>query len=98
MLLISAMAVHAATTGDMLIYSGRFNNGWGDNWSYRPHYPTNNPIHSGSNAMAFVPDQSWNAFTNTGLANGTLYSFVVSGMNAAGEGAISAEVSARPTS
>jgi hypothetical protein len=38
------------------------------------------------------------AFTNTGLANGTLYYFVVSGVNADGEGTNSLEVSARPTS
>jgi uncharacterized repeat protein (TIGR03806 family) len=37
-------------------------------------------------------------FTNTGLVNGTMYYFVVSGMNAVGESASSAEVSARPTS
>jgi hypothetical protein len=37
-------------------------------------------------------------FANTGLANGTLYYFVVSAVNASGEGVNSAEVSARPTS
>ncbi|HMP83890.1 MAG TPA: LamG domain-containing protein [Verrucomicrobiota bacterium] len=37
-------------------------------------------------------------FTNTGLNNGTLYYFVVSGVNAGGEGTNSIEVSARPTS
>jgi hypothetical protein len=38
------------------------------------------------------------AFTNTGLNNGTLYYFVVSALNASGEGVNSSEVSARPTS
>lgn len=38
------------------------------------------------------------AFTNTGLANGTLYYFVVSGLNATGQGSNSVEVAARPTS
>jgi hypothetical protein len=33
MLFLSALAVHAATSDDMLIYSDRFNNGWNDNWS-----------------------------------------------------------------
>ncbi|HEX7577811.1 MAG TPA: glycoside hydrolase family 44 protein, partial [Verrucomicrobiae bacterium] len=30
----------------MLIYSDRFNNGWGDNWSWMPRYATNNPVYS----------------------------------------------------
>ncbi len=38
------------------------------------------------------------AFTNTGLANGALYYFVVSAWNGAGESTNSAQVSARPTS
>ncbi len=38
------------------------------------------------------------AFTNTGLNNGTLYYFVVSALNVAGESANSTESSARPTS
>jgi hypothetical protein len=37
-------------------------------------------------------------FTNTGLNNGTLYYFVVSALNAAGESTNSTEVSARPMS
>ena len=37
-------------------------------------------------------------FTNTGLNNGTLYYFVVSALNASGEGGNSSEVGARPTS
>lgn len=38
------------------------------------------------------------AFTNFGLNNGTLYYFVVSALNASGEGPNSTQVSARPTS
>jgi hypothetical protein len=60
MLLLSALAAHA--TDDMLIYSDRFNNGWGDNWSWMPRYPTNNPVYSGSNSMACVPSGSWQAW------------------------------------
>jgi len=41
---------------DMLIYSDRFNNGWGDGWSWlTPRYPTNNPVYAGTNSMALVP-------------------------------------------
>ena len=38
------------------------------------------------------------AFTNTGLANGTRYYFVISGTNSVGEGAASDEVAVRPIS
>jgi hypothetical protein len=38
------------------------------------------------------------AFTNTGVNNGTLYYFVVSAVNAAGESALLPEASDRPTS
>ena len=62
MLLLSVLAVHAATSDDMLIYSDRFNNGWGDNWSWMPRYATNNPVHSGSNSMAMVPGGQWQAW------------------------------------
>jgi hypothetical protein len=62
LLLLSALAAQAATSDDMVIYSGRFHNGWGDSWSYIPHYTTNNPVHSGSNSMAFVPSQSWDTW------------------------------------
>jgi alpha-L-arabinofuranosidase len=41
---------------DMQIYSDRFNNGWGDGWSWlTPRYPTNNPVFAGTNSMALVP-------------------------------------------
>jgi alpha-N-arabinofuranosidase len=62
LLLLSALAAPAATSDDMLIYSDRFNNGWGDNWSWMPRYATNNPVYAGSNAMALVPSgnyQGW---------------------------------------
>ncbi|MDR3458482.1 MAG: hypothetical protein P4N60_13605 [Verrucomicrobiae bacterium] len=46
----------------MLIYSDRFNNGWGDSWSYIPRYPTNNPVYTGSNSMALVPSGQYQAW------------------------------------
>lgn len=60
--LLAAMAAPAATTDDMLIYSDRFHNGWGDNWSYTTRYATNNPVHSGSNSMAIFPGATWEAW------------------------------------
>jgi len=60
MLLLSALAAHA--TDDMLIYSDRFNNGWGDSWSWMPRYATNNPVYAGSNSMACVPSGTWQAW------------------------------------
>ena len=52
---------------------------------------------SGSGYTAIATNASL-AFTNTGLANGTLYYYVVSAVNAGGESTNSAWVSARPTS
>jgi hypothetical protein len=52
---------------------------------------------SGS-GYAIVATNASLAFTNSGLNDGTLYYFVVSALNAYGESANSAEVSARPTS
>ena len=60
MLLLSTLAAHA--TDDMLIFSDRFNNGWGDSWSWMPRYATNNPVNSGSNSMALVPSGQWQAW------------------------------------
>lgn len=59
MLLLSALAVHASD--DMQVYSGRFDNGWYDNWSWMPHYATNSPVYANnsvyvpSNSMVLVP-------------------------------------------
>jgi hypothetical protein len=56
----------------MLIYSDRFNNGWGDSWSWMPCYATNNPVYAGSNAMACVPSGQFQAQTNNlGVGLGT---------------------------
>jgi alpha-L-arabinofuranosidase len=42
---------------DMQIYSDRFNNGWGDGWSWlTPRYPTNSPVYVGTNSMALLPN------------------------------------------
>ena len=64
----ATLKVHAATTDDMQIYSGRFNNGWGDSWSWMPRYPTNSPVFTSnvvyvaSNSMALVPGGQWQAW------------------------------------
>jgi hypothetical protein len=63
-----ALTVRAATTDDMQIYSGRFNNGWGDSWSWMPRYPTNSPaftsnvVYVASNSIACVPSGNWQAW------------------------------------
>ena len=44
LLLLCAPALHAVATDDMQIYSGRFDNGWGDSWSWMPRYATNYPV------------------------------------------------------
>ncbi len=61
------------------------------------NYYIKSSIASGSGYSIIATNASL-AFTNTGLNNGALYFFVVSGVNAAGESANSTEVSARPTS
>lgn len=68
MVLAGLLAVHAAASDDMQIYSGRFDNGWGDSWSWMPRYATNspvytnNPVYVASNAMALVPSGNWQAW------------------------------------
>jgi cellulose 1,4-beta-cellobiosidase len=49
-------------------------------------------------SYALLANVSSLAFTNTGLANGTRYYFVISGTNSVGEGANSDEVGVRPIS
>ncbi len=60
LLLLCTPAAHASD--DMQIYSDRFNSGWGDNWSWMPRYPTNQPVYSGSNSMACIPSGAWQAW------------------------------------
>jgi len=60
LLLLSALA--ACASDDLQIYSDRFNNGWGDNWSWMPRYATNNPVYAGGNSMALVPSGQWQAW------------------------------------
>lgn len=63
----ATLKVHAATTDDMQIYSGRYNNGWGD-WGWVPHWGTNSPVFTNtsvyvaSNSMALVPSAQWQAW------------------------------------
>ena len=44
-----------------------------------------------------IASPSWQGYTNVGLKNGTTYYFVVSAVNASGESANSAQVSAKPS-
>lgn len=70
------------------------------NWSVSSNatsYYVKRSLTSGSGYTAIATNTSV-VFTNSGLSNGTLYYFVVSGVNAAGEGTNSSQVSARPTS
>lgn len=48
-------------SNDLLIYSDQRNNGWAD-WGWVPHYATNNLVHSGSNAMLFAANSSFQAW------------------------------------
>ena len=60
-------------------------------------YKIKRSLTSGSGYVNIVTNSNL-TFTNTGLANGTLYYFVVSATNSFGESTNSAPVSARPTS
>jgi hypothetical protein len=93
MLLLSALAAHASD--DMLIYSDRFNNGWGDNWSWMPRYGTNNPVYTGSNAMACVPSGNWQAWwLKSGTSvDTTIYTNVSFRLNGGASGGQSISVS-----
>jgi hypothetical protein len=70
--------------------------------SWNPSSGANNYIIkrslSSDSGYAPVATNSSVSFTNTALNNGSLYYFVVSAANAAGESTNSAQVSARPTS
>jgi hypothetical protein len=60
-------------------------------------YKIKRSLTSGSGYVNIATNASL-TFTNTGLANGTLYYFVVSATNSFGESTNSAQVNARPTS
>jgi cellulose 1,4-beta-cellobiosidase len=60
-------------------------------------YKIKRSLTNGSGYVNIVTNASL-TFTNTGLANGTLYYFVVSATNSFGESTNSTQVSARPTS
>ncbi|MEI6077290.1 MAG: hypothetical protein WCS94_17045 [Verrucomicrobiota bacterium] len=56
-----AGAGEARSSDDMLVFSDRLHNGWGD-WGWVPHYGTNNPVHGGTNSMCIVPSGGWQAW------------------------------------
>ncbi len=88
MLFVSALAVHAATSDDMLMFSDRFNNGWNDNWSWMPRHATNNPVYAGTNAMACVPSgqfQGW-MLKPFATADATLYTNLTFRLNGGATG------------
>jgi len=69
------------------------------NWSAATNatsYFVKRSLTSGS-GYANIATNAGLVFTNTGLANGTVYFYVVSAVNAIGESANSAQASARPT-
>ena len=51
----------AWASDNLLVYSDQLNNGWGD-WGWVTHYPTNAPVHSGSNAMVFAATGGYQAW------------------------------------
>ena len=70
------------------------------NWSASPNatsYFVKRSLTSGS-GYANIATNAGVVFTNTGLANGTVFFYVVSAVNAFGESTNSAQASARPTS
>ena len=64
----------------------------------RPRITLSNARSTSGSGYSDIATNASLAFTNTGLANGTLYYFVVSATNSFGESTNSTQVSARPTS
>jgi len=99
LLLLSAVAAYASD--DMHIYSGRFDDGWGDDWSWMPRYATNNPgytinpVYVQSHSMALVPSGQWQAWWLKSDANldTTIYTSVSFWLNGGGTGGQSIVVS-----
>ena len=98
-MLLSALLAHASD--DMHIYSGRFDNGWYDSWSWMPRYATNNPVYTinpvyvQSNSMALVPSGTWQAWWLKSGANldTTIYTNVSFWLNGGAAGGQSIVVS-----
>ena len=92
--LIAAPAAPAgltATAGDGLVMLN-----WNAATNASSYYVKNSTTNGGPYAVA--ANLAGLAFTNTGLANGTNYYFVVTATNSAGESTNSFQVSARPVS
>lgn len=61
LILLAVVTLARGAGDDLLIYSDQRNNGWGD-WGWVPHYATNAPVHSGSNAMVFAASSTYQAW------------------------------------
>ncbi len=100
LLFLSALAARASD--DMRIYSGRFDNGWYDSWSWMPRYATNSPVYTNnsvyvpSNSMALAPSGQWQAWwLKSGTSvDTTIYTTVSFWLNGGSTGGQSIEINA----
>src|SRR5262245_54327499 len=71
-----------------------YNNGWQD-WGWVPVYSTNNPTHSGSNALCLAPNGSYQALHFVhGPIDSSLYTSLTFWLNGGSAGGQAVQVSA----